>query len=197
MAKIIGITGGIASGKSVVTDFLRSQGYQVIDADQVVHELQKPGGQLYQVLLSEFGTEILLADGQLDRKKLGTLLFSRPNLLEKSSRLQNDIIREELAVKRNQLAATEELFFMDIPLLFEQEYEDWFDQVWLVDVSKDTQLERLMTRNNLSQEEAQRRIAAQLSLAEKRQRAEIVIDNNGALLATLKQVQAFLDKERR
>ena len=197
MAKIIGITGGIASGKSVVTDFLRSQGYQVIDADQVVHELQKPGGQLYQVLLSEFGTEILLADGQLDRKKLGTLLFSRPNLLEKSSRLQNDIIREELAVKRNQLAATEELFFMDIPLLFEQEYEDWFDQVWLVDVSKDTQLERLMTRNNLIQEEAQRRIAAQLSLAEKRQRAEIVIDNNGALLATLKQVQAFLDKERR
>ena len=197
MAKIIGITGGIASGKSVVTDFLRSQGYQVIDADQVVHELQKPGGRLYQVLLSEFGTEILLADGQLDRKKLGTLLFSRPNLLEKSSRLQNDIIREELAVKRNQLAATEELFFIDIPLLFEQEYEDWFDQIWLVDVSKDTQLERLMARNNLSQEEAQRRIAAQLSLEEKRQRAEIVIDNNGALLATLKQVQAFLDKERR
>ena len=197
MTKIIGITGGIASGKSVVTDFLRSQGYQVIDADQVVHELQKPGGRLYQVLLSEFGTEILLADGQLDRKKLGTLLFSRPNLLEKSSRLQNDIIREELALKRNQLAATEELFFMDIPLLFEQEYEDWFDQVWLVDVSKDTQLERLMTRNNLSQEEAQRRIAAQLSLEEKRQRAEIVIDNNGALSATLKQVQAFLDKERR
>lgn len=197
MAKIIGITGGIASGKSVVTDFLRSQGYQVIDADQVVHELQKPGGRLYQVLLSEFGTEILLADGQLDRKKLGALLFSRPNLLEKSSRLQNDIIREELALKRNQLAATEELFFMDIPLLFEQEYEDWFDQIWLVDVSKDTQLERLMARNNLSQEEAQQRIAAQLSLAEKRQRAEIVIDNNGALLATLKQVQAFLDKERR
>ena len=197
MAKIIGITGGIASGKSVVTDFLRSQGYQVIDADQVVHELQKLGGRLYQVLLSEFGTEILLADGQLDRKKLGTLLFSRPNLLEKSSRLQNDIIREELALKREQLAATEELFFMDIPLLFEQGYEDWFDKIWLVDVSKDTQLERLMTRNNLSQEEAQRRIAAQLSLAEKRQRAEIVIDNNGALSATLKQVQAFLDKERR
>ena len=197
MAKIIGITGGIASGKSTVTNCLRQKGYQVIDADQVVHELQKPGGRLYQVLLSEFGTEILLADGQLDRKKLGVLLFSRPNLLEKSSRLQNNIIREELALKREQLAATEELFFMDIPLLFEQEYEDWFDQVWLVDVSKDTQLERLMTRNNLSQEEAQRRIAAQLSLAEKRQRAEIVIDNNGALSATLKQVQAFLDKERR
>lgn len=68
MAKIIGITGGIASGKSTVTNYLRQKGYQVIDADQVVHELQKPGGRLYQVLLSEFGTEILLADGQLDRK---------------------------------------------------------------------------------------------------------------------------------
>lgn len=197
MAKIIGITGGIASGKSTVTNYLRQKGYQVIDADQVVHELQKLGGRLYQALLSEFGTEILLADGQLDRKKLGALLFSRPNLLEKSSRLQNDIIRQELANRRDQLAKTEETFFMDIPLLFEQDYADWFDEVWLVDVSKGTQLERLMARNNLSQEEAQQRIAAQLSLAEKRQRAEIVIDNNGALSDTLKQVQALLDKERR
>ncbi len=197
MAKIIGITGGIASGKSTVTNYLRQKGYQVIDADQVVHELQKLGSRLYQALLSEFGTEILLADGQLDRKKLGALLFSRPNLLEKSSRLQNDIIREELANRRDQLAKTEETFFMDIPLLFEQDYEDWFDKVWLVDVSKGTQLERLMARNNLSKEEAQQRIAAQLSLAEKRQRAEIVIDNNGALSDTLKQVQALLDKERR
>lgn len=197
MAKIIGITGGIASGKSTVTNYLRQKGYQVIDADQVVHELQKLGGRLYQAILSEFGTEILLADGQLDRKKLGALLFSRPNLLEKSSRLQNDIIREELANRRDQLAKTEETFFMDIPLLFEQDYEDWFDKVWLVDVSKGTQLERLMARNNLSKEEAQQRIAAQLSLAEKRQRAEIVIDNNGALSDTLKQVQALLDKERR
>ena len=197
MAKIIGITGGIASGKSTVTNYLRQKGYQVIDADQVVHELQKLGSRLYQALLSEFGTEILLADGQLDRKKLGALLFSRPNLLEKSSRLQNDIIREELANRRDQLAKTEETFFMDIPLLFEQDYEDWFDKVWLVDVSKGTQLERLMARNNLSQEEAQQRIAAQLSLADKRQRAEIVIDNNGALSDTLKQVQALLDKERR
>ena len=74
MAKIIGITGGIASGKSTVTNYLRQKGYQVIDADQVVHELQKPGGRLYQVLLSEFGTEILLADGQLDRKELFSLV---------------------------------------------------------------------------------------------------------------------------
>lgn len=197
MAKIIGITGGIASGKSTVTNYLRQKGYQVIDADQVVHELQAKGGKLYQALVSWLGSAILNEAGELDRPKLSQLIFSSQENLAKSSQLQNDIIRQELANRRDQLAKTEETFFMDIPLLFEQEYEDWFDQIWLVDVSKDTQLERLMARNNLSQEEAQRRIAAQLSLEEKRQRAEIVIDNNGALLATLKQVQAFLDKERR
>lgn len=197
MAKIIGITGGIASGKSTVTNYLRQKGYQVIDADQVVHELQAKGGKLYQALVSWLGSAILNEAGELDRPKLSQLIFSSQENLAKSSRLQNDIIRQELANRRDQLAKIEETFFMDIPLLFEQDYADWFDEVWLVDVSKGTQLERLMARNNLSQEEAQQRIAAQLSLADKRQRAEIVIDNNGALLATLKQVQAFLDKERR
>ncbi|MBX9075097.1 dephospho-CoA kinase [Streptococcus anginosus] len=197
MAKIIGITGGIASGKSTVTNYLRQKGYQVIDADQVVHELQAKGGKLYQALVSWLGSAILNEAGELDRPKLSQLIFSSQENLAKSSQLQNDIIRQELANRRDQLAKTEETFFMDIPLLFEQDYEDWFDKVWLVDVSKGTQLERLMARNNLSKEEAQQRIAAQLSLAEKRQRAEIVIDNNGALSDTLKQVQALLDKERR
>ena len=197
MAKIIGITGGIASGKSTVTNYLRQKGDQVIDADQVVHELQAKGGKLYQALVSWLGSAILNEAGELDRPKLSQLIFSSQENLAKSSRLQNDIIRQELANRRDQLAKIEETFFMDIPLLFEQDYADWFDEVWLVDVSKGTQLERLMARNNLSQEEAQQRIAAQLSLADKRQRAEIVIDNNGALSDTLKQVQAFLDKERR
>lgn len=196
MAKIIGITGGIASGKSTVTNYLRQKGYQVIDADQVVHELQAKGGKLYQALVSWLGSAILNEAGELDRPKLSQLIFSSQENLAKSSRLQNDIIRQELANRRDQLAKIEETFFMDIPLLFEQDYADWFDEVWLVDVSKGTQLERLMARNNLSQEEAQQRIAAQLSLADKRQRAEIVIDNNGALSNTLKQLQALLDKER-
>ena len=169
MAKIIGITGGIASGKSTVTNYLRQKGYQVIDADQVVHELQAKGGKLYQALVSWLGSAILNEAGELDRPKLSQLIFSSQENLAKSSRLQNDIIRQELANRRDQLAKIEETFFMDIPLLFEQDYADWFDEVWLVDVSKGTQLERLMARNNLSQEEAQQRIAAQLSLEDKRQ----------------------------
>ncbi|WP_270622585.1 dephospho-CoA kinase [Streptococcus sanguinis] len=198
MARIIGITGGIASGKSTVTEFLRQQGYQVIDADQVVHELQEPGGRLYQALLSAFGSAILREDGRLDRPKLGAMIFGNPQLLEQSSQIQNQIIREELAGRRDMLAETEDIFFMDLPLLFELQYEDWFDQIWLVDVTEETQLSRLMTRNALSQEEAEKRIAAQLSLQEKRKRSDVLIDNNGSLEETRQQIRNALQKlERR
>lgn len=198
MVRIIGITGGIASGKSTVTEFLRQQGYQVIDADQVVHELQEPDGRLYQALLSTFGTAILQEDGRLDRPKLGAMIFGNPDLLAQSSQLQNEIIREELASRRDLLAETEDIFFMDLPLLFELEYDNWFDQIWLVDVTEETQLSRLMARNTLSQEEAEKRIAAQLSLQEKRKRADVLIDNNGSLEETRQQIRVALQKlERR
>ena len=197
MARIIGITGGIASGKSTVTEFLRQQGYQVIDADQVVHDLQEPGERLYQALLSTFGTAILQEDGRLDRPKLGAMIFGNPEVLAQSSQLQNEIIREELAHRRDLLAETEAVFFMDLPLLFELQYEDWFDQIWLVDVTEETQLSRLMARNALSQEEAEKRIAAQLSLQEKRKRADVLIENNGSVEETLAQVAQLLKTERR
>lgn len=198
MVRIIGITGGIASGKSTVTEFLRQQGYQVIDADQLVHELQEPGGRLYQALLSTFGSTILQEDGRLDRPKLGAMIFGNPELLAQSSQLQNEIIREELARRRDLLAETEDIFFMDLPLLFELGYDNWFDQIWLVDVTEETQLSRLMSRNDLSQEEAEKRIAAQLSLQEKRKRADVLIDNNGSLEETRQQLRDALQKlERR
>lgn len=198
MARIIGITGGIASGKSTVTEFLRQQGYQVIDADQVVYELQEPGERLYQALVSAFGPSILQEEGLLDRPKLGAMIFGNSELLAKSSQIQNEIIREELAHRRDLLAETEAVFFMDLPLLFELQYEDWFDQIWLVDVTEETQLSRLMTRNGLSQEEAEKRIAAQLSLQEKRKRADVLIDNNGSLEETRQQIRDSLQKlERR
>ena len=197
MVRIIGITGGIASGKSTVTEFLRQQGYQVIDADQVVHELQEPGGRLYQALLSTFGSSILQEDGRLDRPKLGAMIFGDSELLAQSSQIQNQIIREELAGRRDLLAEKEDIFFMDLPLLFELGYESWFDQIWLVDVTEKTQLSRLMTRNALSQDEAEKRIAAQLSLQEKRKRADVLIDNNGSLKETRQQIRDALQKLER
>ena len=198
MVRIIGITGGIASGKSTVTEFLRQQGYQVVDADQVVHELQEPGGRLYQALLSTFGTAILQEDGRLDRPKLGAMIFGNSEVLARSSQLQNEIIREELAHRHDLLAETEDIFFMDLPLLFELGYDNWFDQIWLMDVTEEIQLSRLMARNALSREEAEKRIAAQLSLQEKRKRSDVLIDNNASLEETRQQIRDALQKlERR
>ncbi|BAQ23777.1 dephospho-CoA kinase [Streptococcus troglodytae] len=178
MTKIIGITGGIASGKSTITAYLRQKGYQVIDADQVVHDLQTKGGKLYQALVNWLGTAVLNETGELNRPKLSQLIFSSSDNLAKSSQLQNTIIRQELENRRNQLAKTEEIFFMDIPLLIEQDYMDWFDEIWLIAVSPEIQIKRLKQRNGYSQEEAQQRLASQMSLQAKKAYANQVIDNN-------------------
>lgn len=196
MAKIIGITGGIASGKSTVTNYLRQKGYQVIDADQVVHELQAKGGKLYQALVSWLGSAILNEAGELDRPKLSQLIFSSQENLAKSSQLQNDIIRQELANRRDQLAKTEETFFMDIPLLFEQDYADWFDEVWLVYVNPETQIKRLKARNGYSQEETQQRLASQMKLEDKVPYADFVIKNDGNLEELIEQIDKKLRRLR-
>lgn len=196
MAKIIGITGGIASGKSTVTNYLRQKGCQVIDADQVVHELQAKGGKLYQALVSWLGSAILNEAGELDRPKLSQLIFSSQENLAKSSQLQNDIIRQELANRRDQLAKTEETFFMDIPLLFEQDYADWFDEVWLVYVNPETQIKRLKARNGYSQEEAQQRLASQMKLEDKVPYADFVIKNDGNLEELIEQIDKKLRRLR-
>ena len=180
MGKIIGITGGIASGKSTVTNFLRQKGFQVVDADQLVHQLQKPGERLYQVLVQHFGQEIILENGELNRPLLASLIFSNPEEREWSKQTQGEIIREELAALREQLAQTEAIFFMDIPLLFEQNYANWFDETWLVYVDHDIQLERFMKRDHLSREVAESRLSAQWSLEEKKKFSSHILDNNGS-----------------
>ena len=179
MGKIIGITGGIASGKSTVTEFLRQKGFQVVDADAVVHQLQKPGGRLFQILVEHFGEKVLLEKGELNRPLLASLIFSNPEEQEWSKSTQGEIIREELAALRNQLAQTEALFFMDIPLLFEQNYASWFDETWLVYVNRDVQLERLMKRDQISKEAAESRLNSQWPLERKISLASHSLDNNG------------------
>ena len=180
MGKIIGITGGIASGKSTVTNFLREKGFQVVDADRLVHQLQRPGGRLYQLLVQHFGQEIILENGELNRPLLASLIFSNPEEREWSKQTQGEIIREELAALREQLAQTEAIFFMDIPLLFEQNYANWFDETWLVYVDHDIQLERFMKRDHLSREVAESRLSAQWSLEEKKKFSSHILDNNGS-----------------
>ena len=193
MGKIIGITGGIASGKSTVKNFLRKQGFQVVDADAVVHQLQKPGGRLYQLLVHHFGKEIILENEELNRPLLASLIFSNPEEREWSRITQGEIIREELATLRDQFAQTEEIFFMDIPLLFEQDYSAWFDEMWLVYVDRDVQVERLMKRDQLSKDEAESRLAAQWPLEKKKDLASQILDNNGNQDQLLTQVFSLLE----
>ena len=194
MGKIIGITGGIASGKSTVTEFLRQKGFQVVDADAVVHQLQKPGGRLYQVLVEHFGEKVLLEKGELNRPLLASLIFSNPEEQEWSKRTQGEIIREELAALRNQFAQTEALFFMDIPLLFEQNYASWFDETWLVYVNRDVQLERLMKRDQISKEAAESRLNSQWPLERKISLASHSLDNNGNQEQLIAQVVQLLEE---
>ncbi|MFS9014581.1 dephospho-CoA kinase [Streptococcus infantis] len=194
MGKIIGITGGIASGKSTVTEFLRQKGFQVVDADAVVHQLQKPGGQLYQVLVEHFGEKILLENGELNRPLLASLIFSNPEEQEWSKRTQGEIIREELAALRNQFAQTEALFFMDIPLLFEQDYASWFDETWLVYVNRDVQLERLMKRDQISKEAAESRLNSQWPLERKISLSSHSLNNNGNQEQLIAQVVQLLEE---
>ena len=193
MGKIIGITGGIASGKSTVTNFLIEKGFQVVDADAVVHQLQKPGGRLYQVLVQHFGQKIILENGELNRPLLASLIFSNPKEREWSKQTQGEIIREELATLRDQLAQTEAIFFMDIPLLFEQDYASWFDETWLVYVGHDIQLERFMKRDHLSKEVAESRLATQWTLKEKKKLASHILDNNGSRDQLVSQVVKLLE----
>ena len=194
MGKIIGITGGIASGKSTVTNFLRQKGFEVVDADALVHQLQKPGGRLYRILVDHFGVEVLLDNGDLNRPILASLIFSNPEEQEWSKRTQGEIIREELAALRNQFAQTEALFFMDIPLLFEQDYASWFDETWLVYVNRDVQLERLMKRDQISKEAAESRLNSQWPLERKISLASHSLDNNGNQEQLIAQVVQLLEE---
>ena len=193
MGKIIGITGGIASGKSTVTNFLRQKGFEVVDADALVHQLQKPGGRLYQILVEHFGEKVLLEDGELNRPLLASLIFSNSEEREWSKETQGKIIRDELRALRDKFSETEELFFMDIPLLFEQDYASWFDETWLVYVRLDTQLDRLMNRDQLSKESAETRLASQWPLEEKKKLATYILDNNGSRTRLLSQVVTLLE----
>jgi len=198
MGKIIGLTGGIASGKSTVTSYLREKGYAVIDADRVVHDLQAQGGELYQALVEHFGTEILLDTGDLNRPALAERIFSSQNEIAWSNQVQGEMIRKALARERDRLIEAEDLFFMDIPLLIEQGYLDWFDQVWLVYVTEDTQLERLMERNALTEDQVRDRLAAQMSLEEKKALVDLVIDNNSKRDHLYQQIDRVLEQiERR
>lgn len=199
MSYLVGLTGGIASGKSVVSNYLKQKGIPIIDADVVAREVVEPGTKGLQKIVDHFGTDYLTSEQTLDRKKLGQLIFS------------NEAAREQLAVFLDQaildrmqgLTAAyrtrqEPLIVWDMALLIEKNYQSLVDEVLLVSVAPDIQVERLMARDHISAKEAKQKIASQLPLQEKKRFADLWIDNSGTLDETYRQIDHWLEnlKER-
>jgi len=190
----IGLTGGIASGKSTVSGILREHGLLVIDADQVAREVVAPGEPAHRERAAHFGKEILLPDGQIDRQRLGQIIFADPPARQKLNEITHPRVRrrmDRLAEKAEQ-AGYRLPIVLDIPLLIESNMQHTVDEIWLIAVPPEVQVERLMARNQLSRSEALARVASQLPLTSKLPWASEVIDNGGSLAQTREQVARSL-----
>jgi len=189
--RIIGLTGSIASGKSAVSAILREIGAPVIDADAIVHELQRPGTEVTAAIAREFGPGVLRPDGSLDRAALGRIVFADADRRRTLELIVHPAVRAEIGRRIADLRREgRPAVVLDIPLLYESGWERLVDEVWVVYVDRATQKARLMARNGLTPDEAEARIAAQADLEEKARRADRVIDNRGALAETRAQVLA-------
>jgi len=199
--KVIGITGGIATGKSTVSQMIRDEGFQVIDSDGIAREVVKRGSQGLDMVIDEFGKDLLMDDGDLDREKLGRLIFQNEEKRRLLNKLLHPLIRESMASRIEQAAASHSVLFVDIPLLFEsrEDIEDSgieLDEVWVVYTDPTTQLNRLMNRNDYTYDEAQARIKSQLDIEEKKRLGDKVINNSGSFENTRKQVKDLLNEYR-
>ncbi len=179
---IIGLTGGIACGKTTAANYLRESGFIVLDADKISHEITRTGGAGYRAIRAAFGPAYFRADGGLDRRKLGGAIFADAAQRTKLEGLLHPLILDEL---NEQARATRErgakVVFEDIPLLYELGMEGGFDAVWAVYCREDVQRARLMERDHLTEKEALARMASQMSAWEKARRADAVIDTSGGL----------------
>lgn len=196
MTYILGLTGGIASGKSTVSAYLAQNGALIIDADLIARQVVAKKSSGLKKIVAKFGGEILTASGELDRKKLGKLVFSNKELLKVLTDITGPLIRAEIlreiqAAKKAQV----KLVVLDIPLLFETGYQTLCDKVMVVTIPSKLQLERVMKRDNLSAAEARKRIANQLPASKRNELADVLIDNSKSVAETYQQVLKWLKIE--
>lgn len=192
MSKILGLTGGIACGKSTISAYLKEFGLPVIDADECSRAVVEKGSIGLEKLTEIFGSKILENDGMLNRKALGQIVFSDSEQLSLLNSVMEPLIREEISRRLNQ-ENNADLVVLDAPLLIEQHYDKICDFIMTIDVSKKIQLERLIERDNLSEDEAKSRIESQLSSRERNGFADVVIDSSGTVEQTRKQVIKWLE----
>lgn len=196
MTYILGLTGGIASGKSTVSAYLAQNGALIIDADLIARQVVAKKSSGLKQIVAKFGKEILTASGELDRKKLGKLVFSNKDLLKALTDITGPLIKAEIlreieAAKKAQV----KLVVLDIPLLFETGYQTLCDKVMVVTIPSKLQLERVMKRDNLSAAEARKRIANQLPASKRNELADVLIDNSKSVAETYQQVLKWLKIE--
>lgn len=195
MGKTIGLTGSVATGKSTVSNMIQHAGIPLVDADIAARKVVEPGTEGLKEIVAYFGEEILLADGTLNRAKLGEIIFKDKEKREKLNEITHPRVKEYMLEARERFfRAGEELVFFDIPLLFESHLESLVDQIIVVWTTPETELKRLMERNNLTKEEALARINSQIGIDEKAKKADFVINNNESLEKTQKQVYTFIER---
>jgi dephospho-CoA kinase len=194
MTKILGLTGGIASGKSTVSKYFASLNIPIVDADLVAREVMRAGSPAVKDIREEFGEEVLLENGEINREYLGELVFTYPEKRKQLNEIVQGRIRTEIADQTKALLEKNPpLIILDIPLLYEETYETEVDEVMVVYVDADVQKERLLKRNtDLTEEDALNRILSQIPLAEKAKLADVLIDNNATIEQTLAQVRDWL-----
>jgi dephospho-CoA kinase len=179
--KWIGLTGGIASGKSTAAVILKKMGFAVVDADQIAREVVAKGSPGLKSVVGAFGSEVLSADKQLDRKKLSEIVFKNKSMLEKLETILHPLIQEKVRNHRQNLETSgHKIAFYDVPLLFEKNLMKQFDQIVVIATSEQNQIARLKSRNNLSDEQIKDRLKNQIPMTEKLKRADFVINNNGS-----------------
>ena len=192
MYKIIGLTGGIASGKTTVSDYLKKRGYIVLDADAYSKKTTAKNGPAIPAIIEAFGADIVDEAGELDRKKLGSIIFNDADKRRELNEIVHPLIREMMNADEEKYIQKGHVF-LDIPLLFENGLNERCDYVVTVFVDRDTQIKRLTARNDLTVEEAEARINSQMPLTEKVQKSDFRLDNNGTVEMLYEQIDRFTE----
>ena len=193
----LGLTGGIATGKTTISNYLKSIDIPVLDADEYARKVVEPGTPGLAEITNTFGEQVLRADGSLNRKLLGQIVFNDSSARQTLNDITHPRIQQMMADELHRLAEQQiPLVILDIPLLLENKNVAGADAVMVVTIPESLQLTRLMQRNNLTEKEAQSRISSQMPLVEKEKLADFVIDNSGTISSTQKQVEKVIQKIR-
>ena len=178
----IGLTGGIGTGKSLVTSFLQDQGANVINADLLGHEAYLPGTVGFDQVVSEFGEDIVGADGHVDRQKLGPIVFSDPSNMDRLNAIMHPLIKDMIQTQLDDVEGKGQLIaIVEAAVLIEAGWESLFDEVWVVTADEEEIISRLASRNGLSREDSQKRINSQMTSIERSAHGDVIINNTGSV----------------